>query len=91
MEGLRVLEPSAGSGNFVKGSSRYNLNWVSNEPYLEYAQGFEPDHQGDFKEESFRESLGKFDIVIGNPPPLATLRVDWQRSLFSGHLRWHLS
>lgn len=68
LNGARVLEPSVGSGNFVKAASEYSIDWTTNELFTQYADGFEPTHQGDFKEQVFRDSLGKFDAVIGNPP-----------------------
>lgn len=68
LSGLKVLEPSVGSGNFIKASQNFDLNWTTNELYPEFGDGFKPSHQGDFRDEAFRKSLGQFDIVIGNPP-----------------------
>ena len=68
LDGAKALEPSVGSGNFIKGSSNYSLDWTTNEPFVQYADGFEPTHQGDFKDQNFRDSLGEFDVIIGNPP-----------------------
>lgn len=67
LSGLKVLEPAAGSGNFVKAGS-FGLNWTSNEPYPEYSQGFEADFSGDFTDNKWRATLGTFDAVISNPP-----------------------
>jgi hypothetical protein len=67
LKGKRALEPSCGSGVFIKESAGYGLNWVTNELFPEYSQGFEADYNIDFSKGDL-SPLGHFDFCIGNPP-----------------------
>ncbi len=67
LKGLNALEPAVGGGSFIRGDT-FGLNWTTNELYSEFAQGFVPNYSIDFTSDKDRESLGEFDIIIGNPP-----------------------
>jgi hypothetical protein len=67
LKGKRVLEPSCGSGVFVKESSSFGMNWVTNELFPEYSQGFKSDFNIDFGKADL-SPLGHFNFCIGNPP-----------------------
>ena len=62
-----ALEPAAGSGVFLRASKKTGLNWVTNELYPEFAQGYEADFSVDFAKDDLSD-LGTFDFIITNPP-----------------------
>lgn len=62
-----ALEPASGSGVFLRASKGTGLNWVTNELFPEFAQGYEADFSLDFGKDDLSE-LGRFDFVITNPP-----------------------
>ena len=66
LEGKTALEPSCGSGVFVKGAAERGLAWTTNELFPAFGQGFEADVNVDFVKNY--QQLGNFDFVIGNPP-----------------------
>lgn len=67
LAGKRALEPSAGSGNFVRVSNGLNtgLQWVTNE--MDPDLPFETDFQSDFLTLTQKDT-GEIDLVLGNPP-----------------------
>lgn len=65
LSGKTALEPSCGSGAFVR--LDLGLKWTTNELYPEYAKGYEPTYNIDFAKGDLTP-LGKFDFIIGNPP-----------------------
>ena len=67
LNGKKALEPSCGSGVFVRESAEWGLKWTTNELFPEYAQGFVPDFSLDFGKANL-DPLGHFDFCIGNPP-----------------------
>ena len=67
LRGKIALEPAAGSGVFLRASKKSGLDWVTNELYPEFAQGYEADFSLDFAKDDLGP-LGRFDFVITNPP-----------------------
>lgn len=66
LDGLRALEPAVGSGNIIRASSPYSVEWVTNELHPDHTN-FIADHNKSIFELT-REDVGPVDIVIGNPP-----------------------
>ena len=73
-EDAAVLEPTAGSGEFVKallerGFTNITANEFDDAPYEILVENYEPEGvtitQGDYLTKKFQK---KFDLVIGNPP-----------------------
>jgi predicted RNA methylase len=67
LRGKTALEPSCGSGVFIRESTKWGLKWTTNELFPEYSQGFKADFNLDFGKADLK-SLGRFDFCIGNPP-----------------------
>jgi hypothetical protein len=76
LEGKRALEPSVGSGNFIRAAevAGFNLEWVTNELFPE-GSNFQPTFNKDFLELT-PEEVGDVDFVIGNPPFSGRMTID---------------
>lgn len=66
LDGKRALEPAVGSGNIIRASSPYSVEWVTNELHPDHTN-FIADHTKSIFELT-KEEVGPVDIVIGNPP-----------------------
>ncbi|MDB4336940.1 Eco57I restriction-modification methylase domain-containing protein [bacterium] len=75
LNGKRLLEPSVGSGAFIKATKARQLNvqWITNELFPD-GNAFEADFNEDFMTLT-PDEVGPIDIVIGNPP-------------YSGNVQW---
>lgn len=76
-ENIRVLEPSAGDGSFLralvsKGVHEKNITAVDIEEkateHLRSEYGRATIVESDFLEYALNESIGQFDLIVGNPP-----------------------
>ncbi len=78
-DGAKVLEPSVGSGNFIRAARTigFDLDWTTNELFPE-ANNFTPSLSMDFMDMT-REQAGHPDFVIGNPPFSGVTNIDGQR------------
>lgn len=65
---LKVLEPAAGCGNFIRASRFLGLDieWTANDLYPD-GNNWEHDFNEDFLSDDFKPNQ-KFDIIITNPP-----------------------
>ena len=75
-DGAKVLEPSVGSGNFIRAekSIGFEIDWTTNELFPE-ANNFSADLQMDFMEMT-AEDAGRPEFVIGNPPFSGTTTIN---------------